>query len=138
MICHNSFVTFLFFSFFFTFLPWKKKGAGVGEAWRGAARRGKTSTGTRGEHEALSVCQQQGSECRCLAGCFCSPPRQITLDRQQEHCLIDAQSYPLHVINTGLMAGHLSSTLGLAQQKKEGGGLGVLGKWRHIVTKAPN
>lgn len=90
---------------------------------------------TQKEHEAkrpaLSVCQQQGSERRCLAGCFCSPRRQITLDRQQENCLIDEQSYPLHVINTLLMAGDLSSTLGLAQQKIEGGGGGGGGK---VVT----
>lgn len=35
---------------------------------------------------------------------------------------MDAQSYPLHVINTLLMAGHLSSTLGFAQQEKQGAG----------------
>lgn len=122
-ICHNSFVAV----FVNLFAVGKKKLRGKGGASSGAAVRDRQK-----EHEAkrppLSVCQRQGSERRCLAGCFCSPPRQITLDRWRENYLIDEQSYPLHVINTLLMAGHLSSILGPAQQKREGAG-GGRGCW---------
>lgn len=123
-ICHNSFV-----AVFVNLFAVEKRGT---EGAGGAVGRHKQK-----EHEAkrpaLSVCQRQGSERRCLAGCFCSPPRQITLDRRRENCLIDEQSYPLHVINTLLMTGHLSSILGPTQQKMESGGGGVggrvLGRW---------
>lgn len=132
-ICHNSFVA-VFVNLF-----------AVGKKWgKGGAASGATVRDRQKEHEAkrpaLSVCQRQGSERRCLAGCFCSPPRQITLDRWRENYLIDEQSYPLHVINTLLMAAHLSSILGPAQQKKEGGAGGGRGCWEggDIVTEAPN
>lgn len=42
---------------------------------------------------------------------FCSLCHQITLDKQREDLVIDEQSNSLHVINTLLMATHLSSAV---------------------------
>lgn len=66
--------------------------------------------------------RQAGDRIGIGASCSCWPPRHITPDRRREISLSDARTHPVHVTNTLLMGGHLSSILGPAQWGVGGGG----------------